>query len=281
MRRKSFPTYSRDAGPLQPAACCPRNTPGECSGATAFTLVELLVVISIIGLLVALLLPALASSREQGRRVLCANNFRQINIATTMYAGDNNESIPGPGYDWWEGNVLYYGYAPSAGLSDPYPYYYPLGRLFRHSHSGTGDYISAANVFICPSQDATNAQSDLNTSYITSYFEAYFAWTSYTVNTKYAMPGQRGNGKIATCSMLGLPWAADGFDYQTLLVCHAEPSSSLPAGFNIAFFDGSVRWVTNQSHLLANTSSPYYNLDNNSTFWDSPAGGPATTTTLP
>lgn len=61
---------------------------------TAFTMVELLVVISIIGLLVALLLPSLSKARESARVTQCASNLRGINFATTMYLNDNKEAFP-------------------------------------------------------------------------------------------------------------------------------------------------------------------------------------------
>jgi prepilin-type N-terminal cleavage/methylation domain-containing protein/prepilin-type processing-associated H-X9-DG protein len=61
------------------------------SAAGGFTLIELLVVIAIIAILAALLLPALASAKEEGRTAKCKSNLHQIGIAILMYAHDNDD----------------------------------------------------------------------------------------------------------------------------------------------------------------------------------------------
>ncbi len=94
---------------------CLRRPPHERR--KGFTLVELLVVIGIIALLVSILLPALGRARENGYRVQCMSNMRQLGLAFVMYANDNKGKLPpanasrgnGPKwYDWiyWQKRPL-------------------------------------------------------------------------------------------------------------------------------------------------------------------------------
>jgi prepilin-type processing-associated H-X9-DG protein/prepilin-type N-terminal cleavage/methylation domain-containing protein len=76
----------------------PWNQRPQVSG--AFTLVELLVVIGIIGLLISILLPALGKARQQANKVACESNLRQIGQAIVLYTMDNQGSLP---YGFWNG----------------------------------------------------------------------------------------------------------------------------------------------------------------------------------
>ncbi len=86
----------------KPRRSNPPPRPRRGRGESAFTLLELLVVVAIVGLLAGVLIPSLARARAQARMVVCATNLRAIGQAWEMYLNANNDTFPiAIGHRWW------------------------------------------------------------------------------------------------------------------------------------------------------------------------------------
>src|SRR5260221_2919761 len=115
-----------------------------------FTLIELLGVLAIIGILAALLLPALARAKEQARRISCMNNMRQLGLAMQMYLADFGDSFPAADLAGVQGDEEWILWDPQwrVGVSVP-----EVALLSNALSKGIMPYIAKfnSNLFACPS----------------------------------------------------------------------------------------------------------------------------------
>jgi prepilin-type N-terminal cleavage/methylation domain-containing protein/prepilin-type processing-associated H-X9-DG protein len=175
----------------------------------AFSLVELLVVIGIVGVLIAILLPTLSRVREQARRTHCLSNLRQLGHAMLLYANAHNDRLPNTN--------------PPQTTADYDSVNAVLVALNR-------DYVRAAETFHCPS-DQDPAPGAIETADYTLPDSARVSYEFYSIfwEPEYGP-------KLTKIHSAPLAWDLNGAAPKDISQNHGT------GGGNVVYGDGHAAW---------------------------------------
>lgn len=176
---------------------------------SAFTLVELLVVIGIIGLLIGILLPVMGRAREQARRTACLSNLRQLAQAMLLYAGTHRDRLPNTN--------------PPQTTSDYDSTNAVLVALNR-------DFVRSPAVFHCPADEDDVPQS-IDTA---DYVLPNSARVSYEFYSPFWEPEY--GPKLTKIKLAPLAWDLNGAGQPQPSQNHGDK------GGNVVFGDGHATW---------------------------------------
>jgi prepilin-type N-terminal cleavage/methylation domain-containing protein/prepilin-type processing-associated H-X9-DG protein len=194
-----------------------------------FTLIELLVVIAIIGILAALLLPALSSARDKARTAQCAGNLRQISLGLQLYADDHDDFFPVAG-----GTIRWDQKDATTGLGSWMQQIFP--------------YVKNKSVYHCPLDQRSPFSYFLGARAAFAVNNAFSSVSRKRIDkpTAFVLSGDTGG---AGGGALFDPLDADKDDYTQN--CVGGPTATgapwiswqrHSAGQNLLFADGHVQW---------------------------------------
>ncbi len=167
-----------------------------------FTLIELLVVIGIIGVLAAILLPALARAREAARRASCANNLKQMGLSFKMYSGESKGLFPpirGRNCDGSHPDAL----AAGPDMTTMYP-----------------EYVTDFAVLICPSSPYASTPLEM-------WDQGKNPSTAWEYAKKEGKMIFAGNGKVEPCEVYDHPYLYFAWALSSPLMSDVETLNNL------------------------------------------------------